>query len=158
MKKLLLAAAAILTLTLGGTAFAADLRPAYKAPPPPPPPPLWTGFYIGANGGYSWGRFHNDFTIGPFAFGGEGQKINGGIAGVQYGYNWQIGPTWVLGTESDIQWSGQKGDSLFCAVAGCGVASITADHRLRWFGTSRGRIGVLASDWILLYATGGAAY
>jgi outer membrane immunogenic protein len=45
MKKLLLTSVA-LTVLFGGSAFAADLRPAYKAPPPPPPPVYsWTGIY-----------------------------------------------------------------------------------------------------------------
>ena len=52
MKKLLLSAIALVTLT--GSAVAADM--AVKAAPPPPVIPIynWTGFYIGANGG--WGQ------------------------------------------------------------------------------------------------------
>ena len=61
MKKLLLSAIALVTLT--GSAVAADM--AVKAAPPPPVIPIynWTGFYIGANGG--WGQSHNcwDFVI-----------------------------------------------------------------------------------------------
>ena len=34
----------------------------------------------------------------------------------------------------------------------------TADHRLKWFGTFRGRVGVLVDPRVLLYVTGGLAY
>ena len=45
MKKLVIATAAALALSVG-SAFAADLAPVpyYKAPPPPPPPCIWCGF------------------------------------------------------------------------------------------------------------------
>ncbi len=58
MKKLFLASASVLALSVGA-ATAADLgpRPVYKAPPPvaAPVPFSWTGFYIGGNFGSGWG-------------------------------------------------------------------------------------------------------
>ena len=56
MLRLLLSSAAIATLLIGGPASAADqaVRPLLKAPPIPVF--SWTGFYIGANAGYHWGR------------------------------------------------------------------------------------------------------
>src|SRR6266566_3062386 len=58
MKKLFLASASVLALSVG-TATAADLgpRPVYKGPPPvaAPVPFSWTGFYIGGNFGSGWG-------------------------------------------------------------------------------------------------------
>jgi outer membrane immunogenic protein len=52
-------AGAAFALAASGAAFAADLnkKPVYKAPPPPTPAPVysWTGFYIGIEGGGSWG-------------------------------------------------------------------------------------------------------
>jgi len=35
---------------------------------------------------------------------------------------------------------------------------MTLDQRLQWFGTLRGRVGVLATPNVLLYVTGGLAY
>jgi len=51
------------------------------------------------------------------------QKIDGVIGDLQSGYNWQVGQ-WVMGMESDFQWSGQKGSTVYCGLAGttCGVA------------------------------------
>ena len=50
MKKLFLASIAMVALSAGGSALAADMRPVYKAPPPVVIYDPWTGFYVGANG------------------------------------------------------------------------------------------------------------
>jgi len=157
MRKLLLAGVALAVLA-GAPAFAADLRvrpaPVYKAPPPA----LynWTGFYWGVNIGYSWGRHRNDWTVAGFPAASESQKMDGVIGGFQWGYNWQFG-NWLLGTESDFQWSGQRGSTTYCVIT-CAVATFTAEHKLPWFGTSRTRLGFLPTPNVLLYATGGLAY
>src|SRR5436190_2186802 len=57
MKKLFLASIAMVTLSAGGSALAADMRPVYKAPPPVVVYDPWTGFYVGANGGSSWSKW-----------------------------------------------------------------------------------------------------
>src|SRR5262245_23267798 len=36
--------------------------------------------------------------------------------------------------------------------------TVTTDHKLEWFGTSRSRLGFLATPNLLLYGTGGVAY
>ncbi len=172
MKRSLLLA----TLLIGATApaFAADLP--RKAPPyiPPPVPVLnWTGFYIGVNGGYSWGRSTRDLNFFNPLNGvvlatatGGGRDLNGGLFGGQIGYNWQTS-NWVFGIETDAQWTGQKGSTtVVCPVAGCfptavapgtGVGATLSD-KLEWFGTFRGRVGVTVTPSVLLYATGGGAY
>src|SRR5437763_16586463 len=65
MKKLLLAGVAFFALTAGGPASAADVpvRPVYKAPPVTAAvaPFNWSRCYVGAHGGYGWGRNTNDF-------------------------------------------------------------------------------------------------
>jgi len=58
------ATAAIAALAVTGSAIAADLsRPVLKAPPPPVAVFSWTGFYLGLNGGYSWGRSRTTGTL-----------------------------------------------------------------------------------------------
>jgi outer membrane immunogenic protein len=76
------------------------------------------------------------------------------IGGVQTGYNYQFG-AWVWGLETDIQASGQKGSSVVPVVAG---TTLTSDHKLQWFGTTRPRLGSLATPNLLLYGTAGVAY
>ncbi len=138
------------------TANAADIRarPTYSPPPPVPPPVYtWTGLYWGGNVGYSWGRAKNDANVGFVTF-SESEKIEGVIGGLQTGYNYQFG-AWVWGFETDIQASGQKGDSTFRLSP---LTQLTTDHKLEWFGTSRSRLGFLATPNILLYGTAGVAY
>jgi outer membrane immunogenic protein len=60
MKKLI-AAAGVLVMSVG-MASAADMRMPVKAPPIVDPPFSWSGFYLGGNLGYSWGRASTDQT------------------------------------------------------------------------------------------------
>src|ERR1700748_3257890 len=69
-----------------GPALAADM--AVKAPPPAPLPVIynWSGFYIGANGG--WGQSHNCWDFVPVAGGliPDGCRARfGGVGGGQRG-------------------------------------------------------------------------
>jgi len=120
MKKLFLATTALVVLA-ATSAGAADMyaRPAYTPPPPPLPVYSWTGLYFGGNVGYSWGQSKSDRTgslIGVGVNVRESQEVDGVIGGVQTGYNYQFG-TWVVGLETDIQASGQKGGSTFPVLA-----------------------------------------
>jgi outer membrane immunogenic protein len=149
--------AALVAAMTAGSALAADLpAPVYKAAPMVAPVYSWTGFYFGANVGYSWGRESNDWFLFGFPAASERQNMNGVIGGFQSGYNWQINQ-WVLGYESDIQASGQRGETIYCVI-NCGVLNVDASHKLPWFGTARSRVGYLVTPTVLLYATGGVAY
>ena len=188
-------------ITLATAASAADMRMPLKAPPPVVAVYNWTGFYIGGNAGYSWGRATTDQTdtttstvtrqlfrgspalgaplgngaelgfpgLGAFpqittatAITGTSGRANvdGFVGGGQIGYNWQIDRTWLVGIEADFQGSTERGTVTVCGVATCAAGSAfgSAAHDLRWFGTLRGRIGILPVDRVLLYATGGLAY
>jgi outer membrane immunogenic protein len=116
----------------------------------------WTGFYIGANGGYAWENNSRDIVITNNLGGSTGPTTSfnaeGGFGGGQIGYNWQSGPL-VLGAEADIQGGSidDKFDRLF------GANRLQASTDLNLFGTVRGRAG-LAFDRVLVYGTGGFAY
>ena len=95
--------------------------------------------------------------------------MDGVIGGGQIGYNWQV-QNWVWGLEADIQGSGQKGGRDFlCPTGVCTPGAIilvapgpavpvSLNQKLEWFGTVRGRVGVLATPKVLFYGTGGLAY
>ena len=169
MIKLSLATAAALAATLS-TAFAADL--AYKAPPLPAPAiPSWTGFYIGANGGYGSSSFDTAFVPDPTgAFVAVGDlagptsfntRANGSVFGGQIGYNWQTG-NWVLGIEGDFDVGGMSGTRN--SIGGSpdsptlpATNSISATRKIDWLASMRARIGVLWGPG-LLYFTGGGAW
>ena len=160
-------AALVSAMWMTGAASAADLpaRMVTKAPPPPPPMYNWTGFYIGANVGGSWGRQDVSLVTAAGAL-TNGNDINGVIGGGQIGYNWQgFNSRWVFGIEADIQGSGQRGSGSFF-IPGGGVllvippTTVAYEDKLNWFGTVRGRIGWAMGDQgrFLPYITGGFAY
>jgi outer membrane immunogenic protein len=176
MKRIFIGIAAIASL-LTTNAMAADLaaRPYTKAPPPVLAVYDWTGFYIGGNVGYSWGRSSDTSslsnTAGTVLFTSiDRSSLNGVVGGGQVGYNWQM-QSWLWGLEADIQGTGERGSRAFiCPTGICtptfGVVAVfpgppvpvALEQKLEWFGTVRGRVGVLAAPTVLLYATGGLAY
>jgi outer membrane immunogenic protein len=171
--------AAMIALFGIGSASAADLaaRTYTKAPAYVDPGYDWTGFYIGGNLGYSWGRSRDTSTLsdsaGTALFSSAGSSnLNGVVGGGQAGYNWQS-QGWVWGLETDIQGTGESGSRAFtCGIGICtppvgGFLALvlpgpavteTLNQKIDWFGTVRGRVGVLATPKVLFYATGGLAY
>ena len=120
-------------------ALAADLAaaPIYSKAPAVAPVGNWTGFYIGAMGGY--GK-ENTSSAGA---------LSGGLAGGTVGYNWQTGAM-VLGLEADAAWSN--------IGASAGIPGLVAvSDNIDDLGTVRGRVGY-AIDQVLLYGTGGFAW
>jgi outer membrane immunogenic protein len=161
---------------------AADM--AVKAPPPIVEVWNWTGFYIGGNVGYSWGRSDTDLTYintvtglpivpPPGSITNASFRMDGFVVGGQAGYNWQTN-NWVWGVEGDLQWTDERGRASFlCAGTliggvclpgltflppGAAGTALTLDQHLEWFGTARLRGGVLVNPKTLLYVTGGLAY
>jgi outer membrane immunogenic protein len=173
MKSLFLGSIGLLACATAMPAVAADMpaRPVYKAAPAMVSIYNWTGFYVGGNVGYSWGRANTegslDPDVGPLFLFSESLRPSGIIGGGQIGYNWHASH-WVFGLEADLQASGQKDsssrstsiDTIFCLGPCFGsdvTNTATLEAKLKWFGTLRGRVGY-AWDNFVLYGTGGLAY
>jgi outer membrane immunogenic protein len=171
MKRMLMGIAAAASL-LATSAFAADLAPYTKAAPVYVAPVYnWTGFYLGGNVGYSWGRSSDTATLangaGAILFTDIARhNMDGVVGGGQIGYNWQTS-NWLWGLEADFQGSGQRGDHLFtCPIGVCtpgallpgAAVPVALNQKLEWFGTVRGRVGVAVVPTVVFYATGGFAY
>jgi len=118
MKRTLLCAAALLSMS--SLSFAADLPSRAVAPAPLMLAPAftWTGFYVGGNVGAAWsGRdncpgmsyLDNGVYIADTSYlpNCNGSNKVGVIGGLQAGYNWQFG-AWVFGLEGDINWIGRN--------------------------------------------------
>src|SRR5215208_5572081 len=153
MKSFLLASVGLVALMgIAAPASAADM--AVKARPPAPvlaPIYDWTGFYIGANGG--WGQSRNcwDFVDPVFGTFDEGcHERSGGLAGGQIGYRWQANQ-WVFGVEAQGDWADLSHSrvSLFDPTLSLRT---TTDG----IGLFTGQIGY-AWNQALLYVKGGAA-
>ncbi|HWK95759.1 MAG TPA: outer membrane beta-barrel protein [Pseudolabrys sp.] len=137
-------------LAMTAPSFAADLRsPIYKAPPLPAYVPYnWSGIYVGANGGYGWGKAHVTNGLADFTTNSQ----YGWLAGVTVGYNMQTG-VWVWGLEGDIDYAFIKGNGS--NVATCGISDCEVKNT--WVATARGRVGYAMDRW-MPYVTGGAAF
>lgn len=157
MKKIALAVVAATVLS-AGAASAADLaaRPYTKAPPPVAAVYNWTGFYIGAHAGYTWGDTRFDFaTAGhynnvpgdSFGFGTDG-FMGGGHAG----YNWQTG-NFVFGLEGSISYTDLNGN----AISPYFPATDTFHTKQEWIATVTPRLGFASGAW-LFYVKGGVAF
>jgi outer membrane immunogenic protein len=153
MKKFLLGTVGLMALGMAAPASAADLaaRPYTKAPPPILAPIYdWSGFYIGANGG--WGQSHScvDFitAVGTVA-NGCGDR-SGGVAGGQVGYRWQSNQ-FVFGLEAQGDWADLKNTrvSLF-------DPTLSTTAKTDAIGLFTGQLG-WAWNATLLYVKGGAA-
>lgn len=136
MKRLALG---ILLTSFAGAACAADLpapaAPYSKAPPIVSPVTNWSGFYIGAMGGYA-----GENTSDPLG-------IKGGFGGATVGYNWQFSSV-VAGIEADGAFANVNNSAT--------VAGVSATAKIDALATVRGRVGA-AFDQVLLYGTAGLA-
>ena len=153
MKKTLLVTASLIALGAAAPAVAADLaaRPYTKAPAMIAAVYDWSGFYIGANGG--WGSSRNNWdSVAPFVVGGEGSHNgNGGTVGGQVGYRWQAGAL-VFGVEAQGNWADFKGSNASTLFGPNSINNSKVDA----FGLFTGQIGYAANNF-LFYAKGGAA-
>ncbi len=166
MKKFLSAlAVATASFAAFAAAQAADLpmEPAPKAPVIAQQVYKWTGFYIGANGGYGWGQ-QDPFGVLTNRFDAFSVPFSGWMFGGTVGAQIQSGHV-VMGLEADIDWAKITGSATVVPTIGgvlpggctglvnC-VASLSTS--INSVSTGRLRVGYAMDNW-LLYATGGLA-
>lgn len=152
--KNILSVAALLTVGLMLPAQAADMaaRPYTKAPAPVVSVYNWTGFYIGANGGYGSSHKCWDFNPVPGILIPEGcHNATGGTIGGQVGYRWQASNV-VFGLEAQGNWADFRGSNI-TLIPGPPFENVS---RINAFGLFTGQVG-LAWNSVLLYVKGGAA-
>jgi outer membrane immunogenic protein len=149
-------------------------------PPAPPPAPVytWTGCYVGASAGNSWGQSQHFTTAGSTlnnpasalnilpagAAITDSFDVSGFIGGGTLGCNWQWG-AWVFGIEGDgsaTNKSGQQFEGALVPVGGTARASWISETQERWLVTARGRLGLTNFWWFgpntMVYVTGGGAW
>ncbi len=159
IRKVLLSTVAIVAIS--GTAFAADL-PSRRAPPVFVPPPIpvftWTGFYIGGDIGYGFGKDVARVGAATYNVGSANALLGGGhlgynfstqslplLAGLGSAANGLVGGGLVVGVEGDITGSDYRRSVVF------------EQDKSDIQGSVRGRVGI-AVDRALFFATGGAAF
>jgi outer membrane immunogenic protein len=145
-----------LSAMLAAPAMAADMpaRMPVKAPAPAMVVAAynWSGFYIGAHGG--WGRGDVD-AVGVDAAGvavlgtSISGRVDGAVAGGHAGFNMQFGG-FVLGAEVAGSWADLDGSVT------CPVTTFTCTAEIDRLFRAGGRGGFAVNNW-LIYVTGGWA-
>ena len=156
MKRFLLASVAFAAFGIATQASAADLaaRPYTKAPPMIAAIYDWSGFYIGANGG--WGSSRNCWTAtsslgAPVPPTSEGcHDATGGIVGGQVGYRWQSS-AWVFGVEAQGDWADLRGSNTSAILT-----PFVNRSKIDALGLFTGQVGYSWNN-ALWYVKGGAA-
>jgi outer membrane immunogenic protein len=168
MKKNLLGAVALFAIG-AAPALAADLpaRTYTKAPAATAAVYDWSGFYVGANGG--WGTSANcwDITNNVLAPGAPAGPVvpaaaegcssgTGAVGGGQVGYRWQTA-AYVFGIEAQGDWSNLNGSnfSVFSGGPLAGPPNVNSTT-INAFGLFTGQVGY-AIDNVLFYVKGGGA-
>ena len=172
MKNTIFSATMIATVFSAAPAIAADL-PSIKSAPLGFPTSIWTGFYSGVNIGSGWGADNNFSKTLNF------DALNGGVTdnltargggvsgGGQVGYNYSLAPMFLIGAEADFQGtsilSGSDPSSGPLLNLNNGAVRyvpgwVGGGVNIGWFGTFRGRAGLILVPTLLVYGTGGFAY
>jgi len=152
MKFASLLAAAVLAAST--PVLAADLGPAPAEPVAPIYLPFsWTGFYVGAQAGYSW--FDGKQTFPPFdpSTFYSNLRPNTFTLGGQAGYRYQFNGGVVVGVEGDIY--SYFDQNVKEPIAG--AAPNGAELTVKFGGSAKAQLGY-AFDRFLPYVTGGVAF
>jgi outer membrane immunogenic protein len=163
LKSLIVAAALAVAAT--SPAWAERVKP-ISSPSTQPVASSWTGLYVGADIGGGWTRSNviysaNDPASADFLADGndalgDSFRSSGAVGGFQLGYNYQFNRNWLVGFETDFNWTSLKGSKVTPYFGGLEFSS--AEQRIDSFGTVRGRLGYLPTANLLAYVTGGFAY
>ena len=155
MQKLWVATMAAVVAVSLSPVRAADLpkkAPAGEAPAAS----LWSGCYIGIEGGGLWGSSEHVST----APASSGLSItpkfseSGGSAGGTIGCNYEF-HSWIFGIENDLSWTNGHGSSHDQLPFNLAAVSHTDQN---WLDGVRGRIGLAWNPSLMTYATAGAAF
>ena len=164
MKKLILAAAALVSLSI--PAFAADMP--VKERPVPVPVFTWTGCFLGMHAGGGWAHkdvtdpialVQDSFAGAPATIGVTTASISpsGGVVGGQFGCDYQFAPNWVVGVEGSAAGATIKGNTLVGLPLGDPGDSALVTAQTDFLATVTARLGYAVDRW-LFYVRGGAAW
>lgn len=129
----------------------ADGAPYEYGPAPYSTPSIgWTGFYLGAHLGGTWGSSEASGDTGVTLDDSWSASPSGLVAGATLGYNWQLGPM-IYGIEGDLGNLGLAGSGGYYVPFGYDASTSTDAG---FYMTLRGRLGFLMNGW-MLYATAG---
>jgi outer membrane immunogenic protein len=150
-----------ITLMMTSVVMSADMAPVAAPLEPMRPVSDWTGFYAGVQIGGAFGDT-GTFSLSPFtpalqtafAPGFDDDFDSSIIGGAHLGYDHQMGDL-VVGALLDFNITNIEDKQIGRSVT---PATYTIQRELDFLATLRARVGYLATDSVMLYATGGLAY
>lgn len=110
----------------------------------------WSGAYIGAHAGYTFGRNKLALT----GLNDASSNTNGFSGGAYTGYNWLLTNSYLLGIEGDVNFSNINKDTQ---IATRGNVSLNWNAKTQFEGAVRARLGYAYDRW-LPYLAGGVAF
>jgi outer membrane immunogenic protein len=131
---------------------------AYAAAPSAVAGASWAGFYLGAHGGYGWGRNDGAATVSAappadIVF----PKLRGGLYGGHVGYNWQFDRV-VAGFEADLSIARIGGRAQVQYANPPAAITSSREPEIEALGSLRARLGWAAGESLLLYGTAGLGW
>jgi opacity protein-like surface antigen len=169
----------ILTIVAAALVASSTARSADLLSPPPLAPAMlssdpWSGPWVGVYGGWGFGSPSGNFNIvggdfvndlppaitTPVQNSGAGSiSANGGLVGVQGGWNLRLTSDVVVGVEADIGYGGLRGGrSASGLIAGYNAHYTVSQHySTDWQGALRARAGYLVTPSTLLFVEAGPA-
>src|SRR5271165_1148697 len=155
---------ASLAIMLAGSAAAADLQTPAAPQYAEPVAYNWTGFYVGSNTGFAWGKSNYTSSAGDKSFFNIDQSYDGfnqggsWFNGVDIGYNRMLPSRVVVGAEADFNFSAYTnyyGNNIGNTATLKNNYNYTDNIYIS--GTALGKIGYAPGNY-LFYAMGGFAW
>ena len=167
MKKLLISAAAS-SLSIAGSALAADMPVKTPKAPAPAPAFTWSSCYLGAHAGGGWARkditspvelVQNSLAGAPVTVGVTAAHISpsGAVIGGQLGCDYQFASNWVGGVEGAASGATMKGGTTVALPLGNLGETALVTARTDFLPSVTARLGYAVDRW-LLYVKGGVAW
>lgn len=116
----------------------------------------WSGLYIGVDAGYSWARDSNtelwDGTPTDFT---AKNKLNGGLLGINAGYNHLLNDKWLIGLGAEFKTYNDSDTVPWTSTSNITCCSITSSTEQKF--SLLAKAGYLINNEFLLYVNGGWA-
>jgi opacity protein-like surface antigen len=118
----------------------------------------WSGFYLGAHGGYGWGENNIAQLVNVTPpINTAGISLKGGLYGGHAGYNRQFDRA-VAGFELDFSGTGMSGSTQVSFATPPLVTNNSFADKVTYLGSARARLGWLPLDNVMLYGTAGLGW
>jgi len=134
----------------------------YASEPTLAPPSTWTGWYIGAGGGFGMANHEVDVSPGPaippvlgFGVNIDGIGGEGGVFGITVGGDYQVSQRVVIGAFFNYDWSNIQSDASAFVTTPTGSGTALTELEVEDMWSLGARIGYLPSEDTLWYVTAG---